>query len=1013
MGRYVISYCRHDSSAFPLLLHEALTEDSDVEPWLDVKNDPQRKASLPDVIKQSQGLLVVLPTAAMDARFRREIELAVEYHRPRIQLRASARAARLWPEGSWRVVDFLEEFRSSFNELLRLIDHYQFNFDASDGLVIDEELTRTEQDFGTASTSTERTRMGQHMTGLRQRQAAPSRDDGPEQPRPQRPVQDPSAVPATTGRRIRFINDLPDVPPDPSQFQDRDAQTELLDEYVRTPQTRAIVVSGPAGFGKTAMVARYLRRLESDSGTAPLDAVLYLSAHGTEPLSPAVLLEGLRQVAAREATDHEALLLRSDLRALQKLEGLLPHLTGVRACIVIDSLEELLDPTTKLADRQLDDLVARLLSIDNDGITLILISRRWPAQVLVGLQGDGEVQPLRLDHGLPRRHVRRLFEGLDADATLGLAGMEEDGFGQLYERTGGHPRALEALYAILRDNPRTTPSELLDQMAGLRRDAVVDFLVGEMFDHLLPPDQRVLQALAVFGRPVPPDVVEALLRAHTSLKQLESLERLVWLRIVRREGTAYYLPSPDRDVAFARIPEGLPSDRDREPPPYTRFALLRRAADQLAQSQVPEPRRVAELSPTLTEIELRIRGHEFVKAYERIKEIQGRLSGWGHLDLVAAPRSQLVGKLGDPRREFANFAALGDIDMDREEPADAADHYRRAITIAKRLDRPRAVAALRVNLASALGDSGQLIEAEDAYHDALSVADEHLSPREQAYALSGLALCDAEAGRFTQALGHAERSLEIARSNGLSELEAAVLMNTGRWYGQLGEVLTAMERLEAARTLTERNGLGRLRGKCLDATAEVLVDQGRLSGAVQAAESAIAIGEEMHNSKLVREAASTLSLAELCAGCPDGLERARVRLDRVCRHRRHGHTLNALLLQGILALRRGDTETAWKAFEDARGEAESLGNVDDRRFDARDVEGVARCGLALCGQDDPSALEAASHAFSAARAASTASGVIVRVVRLLDELEAAGSPGILAGPRKAASDRSLPQVAAD
>jgi hypothetical protein len=195
--------------------------------------------------------------------------------------------------------------------------------------------------------------------------------------------------------------------------------------------------------------------------------------------------------------------------------------------------------------------------------------------------------------------------------------------------------------------------------------------------------------------------------------------------------------------------------------------------------------------------------------------------------------------------------------------------------------------------------------------------------------------------------------------------------------------------------------------------AEVLVDQGRLRGAMQAAEAAIEIGEQVHNAKLVREAATTLSLAELCAGCSDGLERARLRLDRICRHRRHGHTLSALLLRGILALRRGDTGVAWRAFTDASGEAGALGNVDDRRFYARDVEGVAYCGLALCPEGDPGALEAASRAFAAARAASTATGVITRVARLLDELEAAGSPGVLDGPRKAASDRSLPEVAAD
>jgi tetratricopeptide (TPR) repeat protein len=1010
VARYFISYSRRDGSGFPLRLHAALLKGTDVEPWIDVRNDPQQKESVPGVIAQSEGFVLALPIGDADALCRREVQLAEEYHKPLIQVRADPKAEPLERAWNWPLVEFGDELEPGLTELLRLIGHQQYS--ARDRSVIVDALTRAERDYRSASTAAERARMGQYVNELQQKLEALSHQDGQGHSWRQGRIQDLAVVPATTGQRIRFIHDLPDVPPDPSQFQDRAAQTELLDEQLRTPQVRAIVVVGPAGFGKTSMVVRYLRQLEADPQAAPLDAVLYLSAHGTQPVNPAVLLDGLRQIAHHGATDHEMLLLRSDLTALQKLEGLLPDLVGVRACVVIDSLEELLDPMTQFADPQLDDLVGRLLSTDQDEITLILVSRTWPEKVLVGLQGDGEVQRLPLGHGLPRKDVRTLLQRLDAHATLGLARMEDDAFEQLYERTGGHPRALEALFAILRDNPRMMPRELLDRVAGLRHDAVVDFLVGEMFDHLFPADQRVLQALAVFGRPVRPDAVDALLRPYAPHQQSETmLQRLVALRIARRDGPGYYLSRPDRDLAFDRIPDGLPSDRDRDPPPYTKLSLLHRAADQLVLSRVPEPKRVSDLTPILAEIELRIRGKEFITAFELIEEIDDSfLSRWGHTDLVAAPRGDLVGKLHDPERELSNFAALGEIELDRGEPADAADHYRGAIAVAKRLDRPTVVAALRVNLGTALYASGQLAEAIREYEDALSVADEHLSPREQAHALSGLAACHAEAGQFEQALSRGERSLDIARSNGLSGLEAEVLMNTGRWYGELGDTLTAMERLEAARTLARQPLVV---GMCLDATAEILIDQGRIRRAIQAAEEAIAIGEEIRSSQLVREASTTLSLAELCAGCPDGLQRARVRLDMVCRHRKPGHTLNALVLRGIMALRRGDTETAEKVFDKAWGEARSLGNLESRRFNVRNVEGLAQCGLALCNQGDPGALEDASRAFSSAKAVTIASGVMIRVMRLLDELEAGGTPGFLAGPRGAASDRTLPQVAAD
>jgi tetratricopeptide (TPR) repeat protein len=1019
MGRYFISYSAHDD-VFASRVYEALMGHPDVRPWMEGRDDPQGLESASRIIRQCEGLLLVLSSGAMSDRCLQHLKHAWNLGKPRIGLRVDHAVQEPRQLEGWPVVDFTGDLTAGLRELWSQLGAQRTDRGCRQLLV--EELADAERGLRYASTAQEQRRYSQRKRELEQRLGRSPSPAAPAQPPPRghnTSWRDTALGDAThslpaTARRIRFINEPPQVPSDPLQFKDREVETDLLDGYLRNSHVRVIAVTGEAGCGKTAMVARYLGQLRAGARATPVDAVLYLGAHGARQVNPASLLDGLSRLAGVERSRYDELLL-SNRDARRKLEDLLPDLGAVRACIVIDNLEELLDrERQQFADQVFDDLVTGLLSDDAHGIKLVVLSRTWFERMLEGVLEPSRVQRLPLSYGLEPEDVKQVLQRLDDPPTLGLADIQGETLERLQKLTGGHPRAIEAIFAILRDDLRVSLPDLLGQIAASRSEAVVDFLVGEMLDRLYPTDRHILQALAIYERPVSPEAIDDLLRPYAFLDGPSEplLQQLLSLRLVRQDGSRYYLPEPDRELVLSRIPEGRWEERDREPPPFTKLALLHRAADYcLARSSTVQVKRIEDLDPHFDEIYLRIRAKEFVTAFARVEHIQDSfLSGWGHAGMAAEPRRSLVDHLDDDEREMVNLTALADVERDAGEADAAVLHYKRAMNLAKRLTSPRDIAGLHIKLGGVFYRLHRLSDAIEAYDLALSMAEEHVSLPEHANALAGLAICHAGAGEFREAFERADEALQKARSEGLAQLEARVFLYTGIWYGQLGETLRALELLDDGRDLAAhcRPQQPDVEGMCLSETAEVLIDQGRASSAVKVAEEAIAIGERIRNTQLVQEASTMLALALLCNGGAGALPRVKAILDDIFVRRRAHQALNAVVMRGIVALRLDDPGVAQISFRVARADASALWNLENQKFSALDTEGLAQCGLALCANGEREALDRATRAFDKARALTTAPGVIVRVMRLLDELEAVGPPGILERPRRAAWGRTTP-----
>ena len=135
-------------------------------------------------------------------------------------------------------------------------------------------------------------------------------------------------------------------------------------------------------------------------------------------------------------------------------------------------------------------------------------------------------------------------------------------------------------------------------------------LVGEAFNRLDPLAQEIMQALAVYGAPVPRS------RWTTSCSRIASAStaqrRWAASSTCSLSGARQGAITCIRWTGITRSAgvEGQPDDREAEPPPITRYALRHRAAEYFRESRKPREswKTLEDLAPQLAEFDLRLAG---------------------------------------------------------------------------------------------------------------------------------------------------------------------------------------------------------------------------------------------------------------------------------------------------------------------------------------------------------------------------------------------------------------------
>jgi tetratricopeptide (TPR) repeat protein len=782
----------------------------------------------------------------------------------------------------------------------------------------------------------------------------------------QRQPDRPEAAPA----RARFVNQPPVAAP--TYFQDRHTESEQIGQFLRAADERILTVVGRGGVGKTAMVCRLLKaveggRLPDGLGELEVDGIVYLSPSGAHPVSFPNLFDDLCRLLPNEAAGRLRQAYREPRHSPAELmRSLLDAFPSGRVVVLLDNFEDVIDTSSAdlgLTDPVLDEALRALLAAPPHAVKMIVTTRVAPKALL--LDHPERQRPLDLDEGLASPYAERVLRARDPDGLLGLKTAPDELLGRARERTRGFPRALELLAAILAADRGTTLPELLDQTAGLPGN-VVQALVGEAFSRLDGLAQQVMQALAVYPVPVPSVAVDFLLQPYQpAIDAAPVLGRLVNMQFVRREAGRYYLHQVDRDYALSRLPDGDPSNRDADPAVFTRQALRHRGAGYFEQTRTPREdwKSLDDLGPQLAEFELRYQGGDYDTAAQVLFGIDfDYLLQWGHYRLTAGLHERLQGHLDDPWTNAASKGSLG------------SSYYL----------------------------LGQFTEAIDLFEQALAIARETGDRDGEATWLGNLGEVDGRLGQFTRAIELYEKALAITRETGDRQGETRHLGNLAYRYGELGQTARAIELYEQALAIARQIGYRLAEAANLAYLGEACGDLGSWDQGARYSREAIDIADAIGSAQLQSEARRILAWIQLLIG---DLAAARQTISAARDHDYPADRARLSLQSGIICLRQDQPAAAAREFQEAITRAGQQLEQASGDYMALDTKALALCGLALT--TEPGTAADACTVFRAARAITSADGIVRRTLALFDTLAAADQGGILTGTRHAVEAADL------
>ena len=658
--------------------------------------------------------------------------------------------------------------------------------------------------------------------------------------------------------------------------------TELLD---RGRRARLTLVSAPAGFGKTTLLARWL--------TAPADqrsvAWLSLEEADSQPALFWTYLVTAVQRAVPEVGDS----------ALALLQTRQPSLDSVLATLINElsatptELDLVLDDYHLIDSPDLQPSVAYLLEHLPPQVHLIISTRVDPALPLARLRARGDLVEIRAAD--LRFTLSEVAAYLNDVAALELTPAD---IAALETRTEGWIAALQLAALSLRG--RADTGAFIAAFAGDDR-YIVDYLAEEVLNR--QPSQvrdfllqtSILDRLsgplceAVTGNTESQDMLEHLDRANLFLVPLDGTRR--WYRyhhlFAEVLGT-HLLDGRPEEVADLHRRASRWYDETGDPIPAVRHAVaagdIDRAAD-LAELAVPAlqrdrqeatiaawlaviPDEVVHKRPVLALgfIGALMSSGQFASVEERLDDLEQHLQATGPEGEASGPPP---GTIVVDRDEWDRLPAAIELyrsalSLIHGDPVAAIDHADLATSIAAADDHlTRAGAAATAGLARWAG--GDLEEAHRSYTACVEGLrrDGHISD------VLGCSITLADIritqGRLTDALRTYQDALRLAEDDPLPVTRGTADMHVGisGVAYERNDLATAAHHLQLSRELGDAAGLPQNPYRWRAAEARLLAAQGDLPGAIEVLDEAeqVYFGDFAPNVRPVAARRTRLQLA--------------------------------------------------------------------------------------------------------------------------------------------------------
>ena len=309
----------------------------------------------------------------------------------------------------------------------------------------------------------------------------------------------------------RSLTTVPDlsVPLDakiqPPQIRPEWLERPALLSRLSAATVRLILLSAPAGSGKTVLVSQWSAVAESSRfAWVTLDP-----ADNNQSRMWWKVISAVRRACPEFDFDPPQLLMPRQGRVL--LPAFITRLGALRAPVVL-----VLDDYHVVNYRKCHTQVEELLRDLPESVRVILVTRAMPPLELGRLRAAGEVA----DIGLPELRFSRSEVGALVSAVAGVT-LDSPDLSALLARTEGWPAGVYLAALSLRGHP--SPHSFIDQFTGNHR-FIADFLTEEVLNRQTPDIRQFLLRTSILDRFTAP-LCDAVTGRADSAQLIERLER--------------------------------------------------------------------------------------------------------------------------------------------------------------------------------------------------------------------------------------------------------------------------------------------------------------------------------------------------------------------------------------------------------------------------------------------------------------------------------------------------------